>query len=81
MTDDDLVAKNQPANFQGLFELLARDLWIEAEQVPPLQRIAGFRNLLAHGHGRIDLLASGRPRQQIAARLQLMRIDNFQAQA
>jgi len=45
----------EPANLQGLFELLARGGWIAAEQVPHLQRMAGFRNRLVHEYGRIDL--------------------------
>ena len=45
----------EPANLQGLFELLARGGWIAVEQVPSLQRMAGFRNRLVHEYGRIDL--------------------------
>lgn len=45
----------EPINLQGLFELLARGGWIESDRVPSLQRMAGFRNLLVHEYGRIDL--------------------------
>jgi uncharacterized protein YutE (UPF0331/DUF86 family) len=45
----------EPANLRELFVLLARGGWIEREQVPSLQKMAGFRNLLVHEYGRIDL--------------------------
>lgn len=45
----------EPSNLRELFELLARGGWIEAEQVPSLQRMVGFRNLLVHEYGSIDL--------------------------
>jgi uncharacterized protein YutE (UPF0331/DUF86 family) len=45
----------EPANLRELFVLLAQAGWIEREQVPSLQKMAGFRNLLVHEYGRIDL--------------------------
>lgn len=45
----------EPSNLRELFDLLARGAWIEAEQVPSLQRMVGFRNLLVHEYGSIDL--------------------------
>lgn len=73
MTVAVLLAKKQPANLQGLFELLGQGGWIEAEQASSIQRMAGFRNLLVHGYGRIDLLAGGRPHQRTPARSQGLR--------
>ena len=62
----------EPANLRELFVLLARGGWIEREQVPSLQKMAGFRNLLVHEYGR-DLLASGRRQQRTSARPQGLR--------
>lgn len=45
----------EPTTLRELFALLARGSWIEAELVPSLQKMAGFRNLLVHEYGRIDL--------------------------
>jgi uncharacterized protein YutE (UPF0331/DUF86 family) len=45
----------EPASLRELFELLARGGWVRAEQVPVLQRMAGFRNLLVHEYGRLNL--------------------------
>jgi uncharacterized protein YutE (UPF0331/DUF86 family) len=45
----------EPANLRELFVLLAQAGWIERELVPSLQKMAGFRNLLVHEYGRIDL--------------------------
>ena len=46
----------EPGSLRELFELLARGGWIQAEQVPVLQRMAGFRNLLVHEYGRLNLV-------------------------
>jgi hypothetical protein len=68
-----LVAKKLPANLQALFELLGQGGWIEAEQAPSIQRMAGFRNLPVYGYGRIDLLVGGRPHQGTPSRSQGLR--------
>jgi uncharacterized protein YutE (UPF0331/DUF86 family) len=45
----------EPANLRELFELLAQGGWLAADQVPALQRMVGFRNLLVHEYGRVNL--------------------------
>lgn len=45
----------EPANLRELFDLLARGGWIDPGQVPDLQRMVGFRNLLVHEYGRVNL--------------------------
>ncbi len=46
----------EPENLRELFELLARGGWLEPAQVPDLQRMVGFRNLLVHEYGRVNLV-------------------------
>jgi uncharacterized protein YutE (UPF0331/DUF86 family) len=45
----------EPANLRELFELLAQGGWLDPAQVPDLQRMVGFRNLLVHEYGRVNL--------------------------
>lgn len=45
----------EPDTYRELFDLLAAGGWIAADQVPPLRRMAGFRNLVIHEYGRVDL--------------------------
>ncbi len=44
----------EPATNKQLFELLARDQWIDAEQVTALRAMTGFRNVLVHGYADVD---------------------------
>lgn len=45
----------EPDSYRELFDLLATGGWIDDEQVPLLRRMAGFRNLVIHEYGRVDL--------------------------
>lgn len=45
----------EPDTHRQLFDLLARGGWIPNEQVPPLRRMAGFRNVVVHGYQEVDL--------------------------
>jgi len=48
-------ALGEPQTNRQLFELLARGGWLDAEMADQLSRMAGFRNILVHGYGDIDL--------------------------
>lgn len=45
----------EPETHRQLFELLARGGWLSEEQVAPLRRMAGFRNVVVHGYQDVDL--------------------------
>jgi uncharacterized protein YutE (UPF0331/DUF86 family) len=45
----------EPATNRELFRLLARGGWIDAVEVPTLESMAGFRNVLVHGYTDVDL--------------------------
>ena len=44
----------EPETNRMLFELLARDGWIDADLTAFLQAMAGFRNVLVHGYQSVD---------------------------
>ena len=44
----------EPETNRILFELLARDGWIDADLASSLQAMAGFRNILVHGYQSVD---------------------------
>ena len=44
-----------PLTNRALFELLGRYGWIPADLTPSLCAMAGFRNILVHGYGTVDL--------------------------
>lgn len=41
--------------YADLFRILARSGWLDADLAQKLQRMAGFRNLLVHNYGYVDL--------------------------
>ena len=43
-----------PADYAGAFAVLGEAGFLPAEQVPALQAMARFRNLLVHGYARVD---------------------------
>jgi len=45
----------EPRTNRELFTLLARAGWISTEEAGMLGRMAGFRNILVHGYGDLDL--------------------------
>lgn len=45
----------EPATNQELFQLLARDRWIDPAQLRALRAMAGFRNVIVHGYTDVDL--------------------------
>lgn len=52
VSDDRL---GEPQTYRELFEILARNDWIDSELGTNLGRMAGFRNLLVHDYAAIDL--------------------------
>ncbi len=44
----------EPTTNQDLFQLLARNRWIEPEQIATLRAMTGFRNVLVHGYADVD---------------------------
>lgn len=45
----------EPRTNRELFDLLARDGWIDAPLTATLRNMAGFRNVLVHGYDDVDL--------------------------
>jgi uncharacterized protein YutE (UPF0331/DUF86 family) len=45
----------EPRTNRELFVLLARGGWISSEQATLLGNMAGFRNILVHGYGDVDV--------------------------
>lgn len=45
----------EPRTNRELFDLLARDRWIDATLADSLRRMVGFRNVLVHGYDDVDL--------------------------
>ncbi|MFW6067483.1 MAG: type VII toxin-antitoxin system HepT family RNase toxin [Myxococcota bacterium] len=45
----------EPANNKELFDLLARHGWLDSGLVTRLRDMAGFRNVLVHGYGDVDV--------------------------
>ena len=45
----------EPRTNRELFELLARGEWLEQAHAARLGDMAGFRNLLVHGYGAVDV--------------------------
>lgn len=45
----------EATSYGELFALMAKGGWIETELAEQLRGMAGFRNLLVHGYGEIDL--------------------------
>lgn len=45
----------EPRTNRELFDLLVRGGWLSAEEAAPLGNMAGFRNILVHGYGDVDL--------------------------
>jgi uncharacterized protein YutE (UPF0331/DUF86 family) len=43
------------ATNHALFDLLARNGWLDAAQVQVMHRMVGFRNVLVHGYDDVDL--------------------------
>ena len=48
------IAHGEPSTDQALFELLAHAGWVEPDLGQELRRMAGFRNVLVHGHVTVD---------------------------
>ena len=44
----------EPTTNKELFDLLARNGWLDVGQVASLRAMAGFRNVLVHGYGDVD---------------------------
>jgi uncharacterized protein YutE (UPF0331/DUF86 family) len=53
VSDDRL---GEPATNRELFDLLARNSWIEGDLASRLKRMTGFRNILVHGYAEVDPL-------------------------
>ena len=45
----------EPRTNRELFDLLAKDGWLESELAGSLRNMAGFRNVLVHGYDAVDL--------------------------
>jgi len=45
----------EPRTNRELFDLLARDHWIDDVLADSLRRMVGFRNVLVHGYDEVDL--------------------------
>lgn len=45
----------EPRTNRELFDLLVRAGWITAAEAAPLGNMVGFRNILVHGYGDVDL--------------------------
>ena len=45
----------EPRTNGELFDLLARDAWLDAALAATLRRMVGFRNVLVHGYDDVDL--------------------------
>jgi uncharacterized protein YutE (UPF0331/DUF86 family) len=45
----------EPATNKELFDLLARNEWLDHALVAPLRDMVGFRNVIVHGYGSVDL--------------------------
>lgn len=52
VSDDRL---GEPRNAREMIELLGRHDWITEELVETLRQVIGFRNLVVHGYGDVDL--------------------------
>ena len=52
VSDDRL---GEPESYRVLFELLARHGWVSDALVPVLREMVGFRNILVHGYGEVNL--------------------------
>lgn len=47
--------QGEPRTNRELFDLLGRNGWLEESQAAVLSDMVGFRNILVHGYGDIDL--------------------------
>ena len=45
----------EPRTNRELFDLLVRGGWLSADEAVPLGNMVGFRNILVHGYGEVDL--------------------------
>ena len=45
----------EPRTNRELFDLLVRSGWLTESEASPLSNMVGFRNILVHGYGDIDL--------------------------
>ncbi len=45
----------EPTSNRRLFELLARHGWISEDRLATLRDVVGFRNILVHGYGDVNL--------------------------
>ena len=45
----------EPRTNRELFDLLVRGGWRSADEAVPLGNMVGFRNILVHGYGEVDL--------------------------
>jgi uncharacterized protein YutE (UPF0331/DUF86 family) len=45
----------EPRTSRELFDLLVRGEWLSATEAVPLGNMVGFRNILVHGYGDVDL--------------------------
>ena len=52
MSDERL---GEPRTNRELFDLLVRAEWLTESEASPLSNMVGFRNILVHGYGDIDL--------------------------
>lgn len=68
----------EPASNHGLFDLLARDGWVRADQVSTLHRMVGFRNVLVHEYETVDLSLVRRVAERHAPDLQAF-VDTIRA--
>ncbi len=53
IVSDELLG--EPRTNRELFDLLVRAGWLEESEAAPLSNMVGFRNILVHGYGDVDL--------------------------
>jgi uncharacterized protein YutE (UPF0331/DUF86 family) len=53
IVSDELLG--EPRTNRELFDLLVRAGWLEESEAAPLGNMVGFRNILVHGYGDVDL--------------------------
>jgi uncharacterized protein YutE (UPF0331/DUF86 family) len=53
IVSDELLG--EPRTNRELFDLLVRGGWLEESEAAPLGNLVGFRNILVHGYGDVDL--------------------------
>lgn len=76
VSDDRL---GEPGSNHALFDLLARNGWLRADQVPTLHRMVGFRNVIVHEYETVDVRLVRRVVEHHAGDLQAF-VDTIRAE-